>query len=97
MASARSSGAQDSPAGLFELCPILTTKPNAVLQPKHDGIPIILPPTAYGVWLDPAVCDVEPVQALLTSYPADEMIAYPVSPRLNNPANESPACIASLA
>ena len=41
--------------------------------------------------------DVEPIQALLTPYPADAMIAYPVSTRVNNPANDSPECIAAVA
>ena len=76
---------------------ILTTTPNEVLQPIHDQMPVILSPSAYSVWLDPAMRDVEPVQALLTPYPADEMVAYPVSTRVNNPAYDSPECIAPLA
>lgn len=60
-------------------------------------MPVILPPDAYNVWPDPAMRDVEPVQALLTPYPADEMIAYPVSTRVNNPAYDAPDCIVPLA
>ena len=45
---------------------------------------------------DRAVRDVDYVQALLTPYPADEMIAYPVSTRVNNPAYDAPECIAPL-
>ncbi len=41
--------------------------------------------------------DVERIQALLTPYAADAMIAYPVSPRVNNPAYDAPECIAPLA
>jgi putative SOS response-associated peptidase YedK len=63
----------------------------------HDRMPVILPSSAYGVWLDPAVRDVEPVQALLTPYPAEEMVAYPVSTRVNNPAYDVPDCVAPLA
>ena len=81
----------------LETCTILTTTPNDVLQPIHDRMPVILPASAYSLWLDPTVRDVEPVQALLTPYPADEMIAYPVSTRVNSPANDSPECIAPLA
>ena len=40
--------------------------------------------------------DVEPVQALPTPYPAEDMVAYPVSPRGNNPADDAPECIALL-
>jgi len=80
----------------LETCTILTTTPNAVLQPIHDRMPVILPPAAYNVWLDPAMRDVEPVQALLTPYPADEMVAYPVSTRANNPGYDAPECITPL-
>ena len=60
-------------------------------------MPVILPPTAYNMWLDPTVRAVEPVQTLLTPYPADQRVAYPVSTRVNNPANDTPECIAPLA
>jgi putative SOS response-associated peptidase YedK len=53
-------------------------------------------PDAYNVWLDPAIRDVEAVQALLTPYPAEEMVAYPASPRVNNPAYDTPECVAPL-
>jgi putative SOS response-associated peptidase YedK len=81
----------------LETCTILTTTPNEVLQPLHDRMPVILPSSAYSLWLDPMVRDVEPLQSLLTPYSADEMIAYPVSTRVNNPANDSPEYIVPLA
>ncbi len=77
-------------------CTILTTTPNAVLRPIHNRMPVILPPDAYAVWLDPAMRDVERIQALLTPYPAEAMVAYPVSPRVNNPAHDAPECIVRL-
>jgi len=80
----------------LDTCTILTTTPNAVLRAIHDRMPVILPPDAYNVWLDPAMRDVERVQALLTPYPAEQMIAYPVSPRVNNPADDAPECIVPL-
>ena len=81
----------------LETCTILTTTPNSLLQPIHDRMPVNLPTDAYTLWLDPAMRDVEPVQALLTPYPAEEMVAYPVSTRVNNPAYDAPECIAPLA
>jgi putative SOS response-associated peptidase YedK len=71
----------------------LTTTPNEVLQPIHDRMPVILPSDAYSAWIDPARRDVEHIQALLTPYPADAMIAYPVSARVNNPAYDAPDCL----
>ncbi len=60
-------------------------------------MPVILPPDAFTAWLDPAMSDMEPVQALLTPYPADAMMAYPVSPRINSPANDAADLVESLA
>jgi putative SOS response-associated peptidase YedK len=74
----------------------LTTTPNAVVPPNHDRMPVILPASAYSLWLDPAMRDVQTVQALLLPYPADAMTAYPVSTRVNNPRHDSPACISPV-
>ena len=41
--------------------------------------------------------DVEAVQALLTPYPAEQMIAYPVSMLVSNAANDTSECIVPLA
>ncbi len=68
-----------------------------MLAPIHDRMPVILPPDAYTVWLDSAVRDVERAQALLTHYPADAMMAYPVSTRVNNPAHDLPDLVEPLA
>lgn len=81
----------------LETCTILTTTANGVLKAIHDRMPVILPPDAYNAWLDPTMRDVERVQALLTPYPADQMVAYPVSTRVNNTSNDSPECIAPFA
>ena len=59
-------------------------------------MPFILPPSSKSEWLDPATHVVEPVQALLTPYPVHEMIAYPVSTRVNSPAYDEPEYIAPL-
>ena len=58
---------------------------------------MIVLPSTYSVWLDPAMRDVEAVQALLTPYPADAMLADPVSPLVNNAANDTSECIVPLA
>jgi hypothetical protein len=41
--------------------------------------------------------DVQRIPALPTPYPVDAMNTYPVSRRVNNPANDSPECKAPLA
>jgi len=71
-------------------CAIITTDANELLSPIHDRMPVILDPAAYDLWLDPAARSPIDLQKWLRPYPAAEMVAYPVSPRVNNPDNEGP-------
>jgi len=90
-------------AGLWELwrpddtpilsCTIITTEPNALLAPIHNRMPVILPPDAYALWLDPAEQKPAALNHLLTPYPAGLLNAYPVSRLVNSPSNDVPACI----
>jgi putative SOS response-associated peptidase YedK len=75
---------------------ILTTKPNDVVAPIHDRIPVILPPDGYDRWLDPAAVRRRDLEELLQPYPADAMTAYPVSRYVNSPRNEGPQCVEPL-
>ncbi len=54
---------------------------------------VILDPGDYDLWLDPAIQEVERLQPLLRPYPAEALTAYPVSTRVNNPANDHPECV----
>jgi putative SOS response-associated peptidase YedK len=74
-------------------CVIITTQPNSLLATIHNRMPVILPEAAYAQWLDPGEGDPKQLSALLLPYPAEEMAAFPVSPLVNNPRNESPALI----
>ena len=74
-------------------CTIITTEPNALMTTLHNRMPVILPPSAYAEWLDPAPQKPELLQKLLTQYPSGEMTAHPVSPLVNSPANDRPELI----
>ncbi|WP_414579072.1 SOS response-associated peptidase [Anabaena sp. CCY 9402-a] len=74
-------------------CTILTTAANELLQPIHDRMPVILDPKDYDLWLDPEVQTPQPLQSLLSPYPAVAMTAYPVSKLVNSPKHNSPECI----
>jgi putative SOS response-associated peptidase YedK len=80
----------------IETCAILTTGSNAVITPVHDRMPVIIGPGNYDRWLDPADRKPESLNPLLVPYDPEGMIAYPVSPRVNSPANDDKGCIASL-
>lgn len=67
---------------------IITTEPNKVAAEVHNRMPVILPPDLYSAWLEPDNDDREELLSMLTAYPAEEMKAYPVSRRVNKPAND---------
>lgn len=71
---------------------IITTEANELLKPVHDRMPVILPREAESEWLDPSRKGSD-LLTLLKPYPAEEMDLYPVSSVVNNPRNDSPACV----
>lgn len=86
--------AWSGPGGeVVESCTILTTEPNDVVAPLHGRMPVIVPRERFDVWLGGEGEKVPPLRTVLAPYPADEMEAYPVSRRVNTPANDDPGCI----
>lgn len=79
----------------LETCAILTTTPNELAATVHDRMPVILPPTTWNRWLAEAPPGT-PFTELLLSFPAAQMEAFPVSKRVNSPANEGPENIAPI-
>jgi putative SOS response-associated peptidase YedK len=78
---------------VIESCTILTTTPNDLLRPLHDRMPVILCPTDFALWLDPAVTEASRIQPLLVPCPADQLVAYAVTTHVNSPRNDDPGCI----
>jgi putative SOS response-associated peptidase YedK len=81
---------------IIQSCTLLTTEPNALVETVHDRMPVILPPEAYDLWLDPSVHEPSRVQPLLRPYPAEAMTATLVSPRVNSPREDAPDLIAPI-
>jgi putative SOS response-associated peptidase YedK len=73
---------------------IITTEANPLMATIHDRMPVILPPEAYGLWLDPEFQGRDELLALLRPFPDDAMDAIPVSDLVNKPANDYAECIA---
>lgn len=71
---------------------ILTTGPNAVMEPIHDRMPVILSPDEWEGWLDPSQGDREALQALLRPYPGEDLRRDQVSPRVNSWKNDDAEC-----
>ena len=78
---------------VLESCAILTTAANATVAPIHDRMPVILHPDEFSLWLDRQVHDIEKLSPLFSPYPADRLISYPVSTRVNSPATDGPECV----
>ncbi len=79
-----------------ESCTLLTTEPNALLGPIHHRMPVIIDPRHYADWLDPEAWNQNLLQTLLRPYPAEKMIGFPVTLRVNNPRNDDPQCLVPL-
>ena len=72
---------------------IITTEANAMLQPLHERMPVILDKSEYDFWLDPMNNDVEGLKKMMNPYPAEEMRVFRIDDAVNKPANNSPELI----
>lgn len=75
-------------------CAVLTTGPNAVMEPIHDRMPVIVAPEQWQAWLtEPA----EAVMSLLAPPSPEPMQAWPVSRRVSRTVEDAPDLIEPLA
>jgi putative SOS response-associated peptidase YedK len=65
-------------------CTIITTSANDTMAPVHDRMPVILPPSAWSEWLEPANQDLTSLGTLLVPAPNALLTMYPVSTDVNN-------------
>jgi putative SOS response-associated peptidase YedK len=69
---------------------ILTTEANDLMEPIHDRMPVVLPQGVEDRWLSAAP---EERQELCQPYPGEDLEAYPISTRVNDPSHDSPQVI----
>jgi len=80
-----------SPDGsILRTCCVITTRPNAVMEPIHDRMPVIIAPADWGRWLS---APVDEVAKLVRPYPADSMLAWPVSRRVSKTVDDDAGLI----
>ncbi len=77
----------------LETCTLLTAEAPGRLRELHPRVPVILPPEAYGAWLDPAARDPERVSALLRPLSDAALRFHPVSPRVNRVEIDDSRCV----
>ena len=74
-------------------CAVVTTAANDAIAPLHDRMPALLPPSGWPAWLDPTH-DADEVRELLQPAPPEELVIRPVTPRVNDAANDGPDLLA---
>ena len=78
---------------------IVTTGPNDLMRPIHDRMPVVVPESSWGLWLDPTVTTapaLAELKGLLVPAADGWLEAYPVSRRVNDVRNDDPGLIEPL-
>ena len=75
---------------------IITTGPNAVMEPIHDRMPVILAPGAWDAWLGAEKVTTEALKGLLVPAPDEGMVAYPVGMAVNRAGVEGKELIGEV-
>jgi len=68
---------------------VLTCPANSFVGEIHDRMPVIIAPDDYRRWLG----EEEDPGDLLRPYPAEKMTMWPISRRVNSPANNDPSIL----
>jgi len=76
---------------------IITTTPNKLCGEIHNRMPVILKPDTWPAWLGEEPANTAELKSLLAPYPSDDMICWPVSPRVGNVKNNDPSLIEPVA
>jgi putative SOS response-associated peptidase YedK len=85
-----SDGGETEPVETFT---VVTTEPNAVVSDLHHRMAVVLAPDEEETWLHG---DPDEAAALLDPPSADDWHAYPVSTRVNSPANDGPELVEAV-
>lgn len=85
--------ASDASTGSRSCVTILTTEPSEVMEPIHDRMPVVLEKSAEDTWL---TADPDERAALCRPYPGDDLDAYEISTRVNDPTNDDLSVIEPL-
>ncbi len=77
---------------VVESCAIVTQAARPPVDAIHDRMPVLLEREFWGAWLDPATTDAATLMPLLEPRSPD-LIAYAVTPYVNDPRHDDPACL----
>jgi putative SOS response-associated peptidase YedK len=77
----------NGPDQIIESCTMITTKANELMAELHNRMPVLLDPQDFDGWM---TGNPEEVGQLLAPCPSEDLDAYPISRRVNNPRHEGP-------
>ena len=77
----------------LETFTILTRDPTPALGEVHDRMPVVLPQSAYGAWLDRSTTSSQEAGELVAAAVIEGFHYYPVSTRVNTPKNDDATCV----
>jgi putative SOS response-associated peptidase YedK len=94
-------------AGLYEIwkdhkgdplrtCTLLMTEANRLIGEFDNRMPAILSQEDMNHWLNEDTMDLDLLDPILRTLPADEMFAYAVTPLIDNDAHDSMECIQEM-
>jgi putative SOS response-associated peptidase YedK len=83
-------------APLVRSCTVITTSAGPDMSGIHDRMPVILDPSVFDVWLDPANEDIEELRALLRAPAAGTVVHHPVGTRVGSVRNNDPALVEAV-
>lgn len=81
---------------MIRSCTIITTERNALCAPIHNRMPVILDPSSYARWLNKRPVTSNELQGMLRSYPANEMKAIKIGPRIGKVKYDEPSLVEPL-
>ncbi len=76
-----------APRPWLRSCTIITGPANERMAKLHDRMPVMLPPSAWDLWLDPTVADIDLVGRLLVPAGPEVIAFHPVTTDVNNVRN----------
>lgn len=79
----------DKSSRSIDSCTIIVGEANNDVIPIHHRMPIILEPEDFNRWLDPEIQSEQILKPLLKKRLEGTIKHYPVSPKVNNPKNDS--------
>jgi putative SOS response-associated peptidase YedK len=74
---------------VVDSCSVITRVPSAMLAEVHDRMPVVLAPSDYDRWIDPATAD---AASFLAGH-AEQLVMHPVSTQVNKAGTEGPRLI----